>query len=77
MTVITANRWRHQTQCGERGVQLSGGQRQRIAIARALVREPQVSEGVVAMVGGWVGCEETCQCWTERRSDVAGQAAQK
>jgi ABC-type multidrug transport system fused ATPase/permease subunit len=32
----------YHTQCGERGVQLSGGQRQRIAIARALVRAPQV-----------------------------------
>src|SRR5690606_26470633 len=30
------------TVVGERGVQLSGGQQQRLALARALVREPQV-----------------------------------
>ena len=39
---ITEFQHKFATYCGSRGTQLSGGQKQRIAIARALIREPQI-----------------------------------
>ncbi|CAF0857032.1 unnamed protein product [Adineta steineri] len=33
---------KYDTECGERGVQMAGGQKQRIALARALIRSPNV-----------------------------------
>ena len=40
--IITSNKEGLNTKIGEGGLKLSGGQRQRLAIARALLRNPDV-----------------------------------